>query len=408
MVVFWAVSALLAVFVLFFLLRPLLLKRDDSGVSRGAANLAIYREQLRELDADLANGTLRQADYDAARRELEARLLEDVSEAGTPEDGKPGGRGVAYALAALLPIAAIGLYLLIGSPAALDPDQAAGEGGAHGISAQQIEALVQKLAEKMEKNPEDGEGWKMLGRSYSALGKHKAAAEAYAKASQRLPKDAQLLADYADALAMAQGRSLAGEPEKLVLRALDIDPANLKALALAGTAAYERKDFATAARYWERMLPHVEPDSENAQQIRSNIQEARSLAGEKPATKAPASPPSAAGARLTGEVRLAPELKGKVSPDDTVFIFARAAQGPQLPLAVLRKQVRELPAAFTLDDSMSMSPDMSLSKFPTVVVGARISRSGSATPQPGDLQGLTAPVKSNATGVTVVIASEVR
>jgi cytochrome c-type biogenesis protein CcmH len=311
-------------------------------------------------------------------------------------------------MAALIPIAAIGLYLLIGSPQAVDPAQVAGESGAHGISAQQIEALVQKLAERMEKNPEDGEGWKMLGRSYSALGRHKAASEAYAKAAARLPKDSQLLADFADSLAMVQGRSLEGEPEKLVLRALEIDPANLKALALAGTAAYERKDFAAAARFWERMLPHVEPNSQDAQQIQSNIQEARSLAGEKPPAKPSASQPAAQGTRLSGEVRLAPELKGKVSPNDTVFIFARASEGPQLPLAVLRKQVRELPSAFTLDDSMSMSADMSLSKFPTVVVGARISRSGSATPQPGDLQGLSAPVKSNASGVTVVIASEVR
>lgn len=403
MIVFWAASALLAVLVLFFLLRPLLAKQGGGGVSRSAANLEIYREQLRELDRDLANGTLRQADFEQAKRELEARLLEDVSEAGGV--GTPtGGRGVVYAVAAAVPILAIALYLAIGTPDALDPGKAANEEGTHGITAAQIEALVQKLAERMEKNPEDGEGWKMLGRSYSVLGRHEAAAEAYSKAAIRLPNDAQLLADYADALAMTQGRTLEGEPEKLILRALEADPTNLKALALAGTAAYERKDFTKAARYWERMLPLVGPDSEDAQQIRANVEEARALAGQNPST----SQPAAKGPRLSGEVRIAPAVAAKASPEDTVFIFARAANGPQLPLAVVRKRVRDLPASFSLDDSTSMAPDMSLSKFSTVVVGARISRSGSATPQSGDLQGLSAPVNNDATGVTVVIDSAVR
>lgn len=413
MIVFWAVGALLAAIILILLLRPLLGKREEGGVSRSEANLSIYREQLRELDADLAAGTLRQADYAQAKRELEARLLEDVSEAGTPGE-KRGGRGIAYAIVVAVPLLAIGMYLLLGTPDALDPGKAGRDDDAHGISAAQIEGLVQKLAERMEQNPEDAEGWKMLGRSYSVLGRHKAAADAYAQAAKRLPADAQLLADYADSLAMAQGRSLEGEPEKLLQRALEADPTNLKALALAGTAAFERKDYATAVRYWERMLPLVAADSEDARQISANIDEARSLAGDKPSAGRPgaspplASQPAAKAAQLSGEVRLAPELAAKVSPNDTVFIFARAAEGPQLPLAVVRKQVRDLPAAFSLDDSTAMAPDMALSNFANVVIAARISRSGNATSQPGDLQGLSAPVRNNAKGVTVVIDSEIR
>ncbi|MDH3438635.1 MAG: c-type cytochrome biogenesis protein CcmI, partial [Betaproteobacteria bacterium] len=239
--------------------------------------------------------------------------------------------------------------------------------------------------------------------------------EAYANAAARTPNDAQLLADYADALGMAQGRNLEGEPEKLIARALAIDPANTKALALAATAAFNRRDYANAVQYWERMLTVLPPDSEAAQVVRSNIAEARSLAGGALAAASPAAPapalapaPADAGGRVSGVVKLAPELAGKIAPTDTVFVFARAAQGPRMPLAILRRQARDLPLEFTLDDSMAMTPAMKLSSFPQVVIGARVSKSANAVPQPGDLQGLSAPIQVGANGVSVVIDSEVR
>jgi cytochrome c-type biogenesis protein CcmH len=223
----------------------------------------------------------------------------------------------------------------------------------------------------------------------------------------RAPRDAQLLADFADALAMARGQSLQGEPEKLVLRALQIEPTNLKALALAGTAQYERKDFKGAANTWRRMLPLVPPDSDDARAIQSNVDEALAMAG---AAKSPATrrAPAGAGPALRGEVRLSEKLKNQASPDDTVFIFARAAEGPPMPLAVLRKRVRDLPVTFALDDSMAMAPQARLSGFPRVVVSARVSKSGQATAQPGDLQGASAAVANDASGVRVVIDSVVR
>jgi cytochrome c-type biogenesis protein CcmH len=403
MILFWAVSALLAAGVLILILRPLLASREEDGVSPKAANLAIYRDQLRELEADLEAGTLKQEDYEAARRELESRLLEDVAH-GETASRPGGGRKVTWAVAAAIPLLAVVLYLAIGRPEALDPEYL--PEAAHGVTTAQIEAMAERLAERLREDPDDVEGWRILGRTYSALGRMPEAAKAYGEAASRAPRDAQLLADFADALAVAQGRSLEGEPEKLVLRALEIEPTNMKALALAGTAAYQRKDYAVAAGYWERMLALVPPGSEDAQSIRANVEEARALAGQKPSASQPA--PAAEGPRLTGEVRLAPEVAGKASPDDTVFIFARAADGPQRPLAVARKQVRDLPAEFSLDDSMAMTPEMGLSKVPSVVVVARVSASGSSSPQPGDLQGVSQPVRSDASGVTVVIASEVR
>jgi cytochrome c-type biogenesis protein CcmH len=239
----------------------------------------------------------------------------------------------------------------------------------------------------------------LLGRSHAALGRYAEAADAYAKAAARAPRDAQLLADLADVMAMAQGQTLRGEPEKLVLRALELEPENLKALALAGTAAFERQDFAAAARLWERMLPHVAPGSDDARSIQQSIAEARSNAQQT--QTAPA-------AVLRGTVALAERLKDKAAPEDTVFVYARAAEGPPMPLAVARVRVRDLPYRFKLDDSMAMTPAMKLSSFPKVIVTARVSKSGNATAQPGDLEGASATVPNNASAVAVVIDRFVR
>ena len=393
MILFWVLSAVLAAAALVLLVHPLLSRREGQGISRSAANLSIYRDQLRELEADLAAGTLAGGDYDRARRELETRLLEDVDQPAAAVKAV-GGRRMALVLGIAIPALAVALYFAIGNPGALDPRRAAdGE-----VTAQQIEAMVERLAARLRENPDDADGWKLLGRSHAALGRFADAVNAYAKAAVQAPRDPQLLADFADALAMARGENLQGEPEKLVLRALEIDPRNLKALALAGTAAFERKDYKAATGHWQRMLPLVPPDSKDARAIQSSIDEARALAGTGAAKPA----------GLRGIVRIAPELKGKIAPDDSLFIFARAADGPPMPLAVMRVRARDLPVSFALDDSMAMAPSMRLSGFQRVVVSARVSKSAGAAPQPGDLQGSSAPVASDAAGVTVVIDTVVR
>ena len=399
MTLFWLIGAVAAAAVLAWVLRPLLSRKQAAAPSRDAANVAIYRDQLRELDADLAAGTLAREDYERARAEIEARALADVGQA----EGEPArrldvlrGRRVAWALGAAVPLATLGLYFLVGSPSAI-----VRETERH-PSAAQVQEMVERLAARLRENPDDVNGWKLLGRSYGVMGRYAEAADAYAKAAVRAPHDAQLLADLADVLAMARGQSLQGEPEQLALRALEIEPGNLKALALAGSAAFERKDYAGAAAWWERMLAHVEPGSEDARAIQQNVAEARSLAKDKPTQK----PTASAGVR--GTVSLAPKLKEKAAPEDTVFVFARAAEGPPMPLAVARVRVRDLPYRFVLDDSMAMSPAMKLSAFPKVVVAARVSKSGTATAQPGDLQGASAPVANDDSAVTVVIDSLVR
>ena len=407
MTVFWSIAALLAAVALAFVLPALLGRRRATGAATAdAANVAIHRDQLRELETDLAAGTLGREQYDEARRDIEQRLLDDVRTGDGTRATSAAGRRTAMAVAAAVPVAAILLYLAVGNPAALAPGAATRDG--HAITREQIEGMVERLAERMKENPDDVKGWTMLGRSYAVLDRHAEAAAAYVNAVKRSEPDAQLLADYADALAMAQGRNLKGEPERLIAQALKVDPRNVKALLLAGTVAFQDKKFKDAIAYWERILTVVPPDSDIADSARDSIADARALAG-MPKAPPPAKPGVAAvAATVSGTVRLSPGIAAKASPDDTVFIFARPAEGPRMPLAVMRKRVRDLPTAFTLDDSMAMTPAAKLSNHAQVVVGARVSKSGNPAVQPGDLEGLSTQVRPGATGIAVVISSEVR
>ena len=404
-----AAAALIAVAIA-FVAAPLLRRPAASRGSRAQANVDIYRDQLRELETDLQAGTLAQDQYERSRREIEARLLQDVdaSTAPGPAAATPAparrSRIAAAALAICVPVAAAAVYLTVGNPGALVA--ARGDEG-HGLTPQQFEGLVARLAARLKEHPEDAEGWTMLGRSYAVLGRFREASDAYANAAARQPQDSQLLADYADALAMAQGRRLDGEPEKIIARALALDPENVKANMLAGTVAFNKGDYAKATAHWERVLVRVPPDSELAQQVRGAIADARG-AGTGGTTPPSAQPRATAAGRVRGTVTLAPALAAKAKPEDTVFVFARAAQGPRMPLAIVRKQVRDLPFEFTLDDSMAMSPAMKLSGQKQVIVGARVSKSGNATPQPGDLEGSTRPVAVGSDRLRVVIDAEVR
>jgi cytochrome c-type biogenesis protein CcmH len=382
MIAFWIGALALAALVLAYVLRPLLRKRPAASVSRDTANVAIYKDQLRELGADLAAGTLTQADHDRARVELEQRVLEDVG--GESRPVVAGSRRTAWVVGVAVPLLALAVYFVAGTPKAIDSQPAMPDDA-------QIEAMVNRLAAKLRETPDDTEGWKLLGRSYVVLGRFDQAVGAYAKAAERAPRDAELLADFADALAMVHGQRLAGEPERLVERALEIDPGNLKALALAGTAAYERRDFARAAELWGRMLPLVPAGSEDARNISENVDEARKLAG------------IAAQPGVRGTVRLAAKLKGQVKPGDTVFVFARAVEGPPMPLAAFKARVSDLPLDFNLNDSMSVVQGLKVSGYGKVVIGARVSKSGAVKPEAGDLFGQSKPVANDARGVVVTI-----
>jgi cytochrome c-type biogenesis protein CcmH len=238
----------------------------------------------------------------------------------------------------------------------------------------------------------------MLGRAYKSLQRYPEAVEALSQAHQRQPGEAAIMIEYAEALAQANQGRFPPQARQLLDRALTVTPDDAKALTLAGGAAFEAKDYRTAVRHWERLALQVPPDSELGLALASGIGRARELArGAQPPRAAPT--PEA----VLGEVRLADGLKGKAAADDTVFIFARAAQGPRMPLAITRTRVKDLPARFQLDNSMAMNQQLKLSAFQSVIVTARVSRTGNAVPQSGDLQGESAPVSPGAHGVSVVI-----
>lgn len=295
MILFWVVCVLLIIIALAFVLPPLLQHSEESvratEEERRQANIAVYRDQLSELEADLQNGIVSEEQYSQDRDEIERRLLEDtatVKSKEKPTTAPATARTTAYALALGLPLIAITFYLKVGtpkaitgSPAATVPANATAPAGPPQRTQEQIEANVAKLAERLKSNPSDAQGWTMLARSYSSMEKYAEAAAAYGKATELTPKDADLWAEYAFASAMAAGRSLQGKPKELIDRALKVDPDNAKALQLAGSAAFEAKDYNKAVSYWERVLKKVPPGSEVAETITSRINEAKALAAGK-------------------------------------------------------------------------------------------------------------------------------
>lgn len=409
MTVFWLVVAMLLAGALLMLVPPLWRggRTAAEPVSPGAANLAVYRDQWREAEADLGAGLLAPERLAEAREDIQRRWLEEGEAVPAVASAAPRvSRGSAIALGVLLPLASVLTYLQLGDLRPLqagDPPPAAAAGAQHSLTPGQIEARVAALAERLKASPGDAEGWVMLGRSYVVLGRYRDAAMAWRRAVELRPPDAALLADLADVVAMAQGKRLAGEPAALVQRALDADPRHVKALALAGSVAFEARDYPAARGYWERLLAVVPAQSDVARSIQGSIAQAMKME----AALGAAAAPTTAAAPLTGEVSLSPELAARVAAGDTLFVFARAAEGSpegsRMPLAILRQPVGAWPQRFVLSDALAMSPDRRLSSQARVVVGARISRSGNATPQPGDLIGSSAVVPSSTQGLRLVI-----
>lgn len=404
---FVIVAALLTAAALLCVLPPLL-RRDRIGAPRAhrdQGNLAVLRDQARELDADLAAGTISAESYRDARAELERRVAQDLP---LPERTSEAPRQALTALALVLavPALAAGLYFKVGNPAGVSVFPAAAQTQqqeGHRSTDTEIAKMVQTLAERLQREPGDIEGWQMLARSYSVLGRFEDASQVYARLEQLLPQDPGVLADYADALATTQGASLKGQPERLIERALALDPRHVKALALSGSAAFERGDFVRAEQQWQAVLTLLPSDSEFARSTGASIAAARArLAGEGASAQALEDPAARPGT-LTGTVGLMPALRAGLAGTDSVFIYAHAVGGPGFPLAVLRRQVKDLPLRFTLDDSMGMVAGTHLSAYPQVIVGARISRSGSATPASGDLEGIAGPVAANARGIAIEI-----
>jgi cytochrome c-type biogenesis protein CcmH len=411
MTLFWIICAALLLIAILFVAIPLWRGTSkDNAVARDAANLEILRDQIAEMDTDLKNGLLTPELHEQGKRELQARLLEEVGDTpGSEVSNKPHPLKItAVVLAVLLPLFSVGLYLKIGNP---DAFQSPSPHGTFAMARNQNDLKV--LEDKVAQNPNDPEALVILARSYVDLGRYADGSRIYESLVKIIPDEPILWADYADALAMTNG-SLRGAPTKLLERALELNPDYPKALALSGSAAMERSDYSTAVRYWEKLLKLLPAeDTENTKMIGEAINQARHMLAQGKGGKIapaldqinePASKALSAGKeRITGTVTLSAALKSKADPNDTLFVLARAAQGPKMPLAILRKQVKDLPLSFDLNDSMAMSPEMKMSNFDQVVIVARISKSGNAMPQSGDMQGLSKPLALGSSGIKITI-----
>lgn len=436
----WMIFAAMLIVALLFVLPPLLRQAvRPTGPSQNDLNIVLHRKRLMELETDLANGVITEAQFAHAHDDLERELLQELSgapDAAASVTGESPGRFSALIIAVLLPLLALGMYYKLGDWRALDsipqPSEAAQStettgsnteaqtpAAADGVPAgtmPPIEEMVKKLEAKLANDPNNAQGWLMLGRSYVYTNRYPDAVRAYAQAETLTdPPDAQLLTEYAQALSLANGDRMSGAPERLVAKALALQPDNPNALWLAGMAAFQKADYKTALNHWEPLQKHTQPGSEQDKMLQDYLSQARNgkpieaiMPGPDEIAmqdSAPAEPAAAVGAAtLKVHVALDPALAAKAGAEDTVFIFARAATGSPMPLAIVRKQVKDLPADVVLDDSQAMMPAMKLSNFAEVVVGARVSKSGNAAAASGDLQSLSDAVQtSNAQPVSITI-----
>jgi len=400
---FWILALAVIAATLVLLIVPLL-RRASPAADPGDddATTAVFRDHKRQLDAELASGAISSDEHTAALAELTQRFGAELAAKVAPARRAAGRGGVvaALGLVALLPVAAGLLYVALGNPSAVVAPSTASQDVP---DEAQIETMVADLAARLKARPDDGEGWAMLGRAYRVLGRYPESAAAYGEAVKRLPPSASVLVDWAEALAQAQGRSLAGEPTRILEQALALEPNSAKALALAGAAAMERGDRAQAIALWTKLRSVLPPGSPQFAQIEAALARAGVTL---PPAASPAAPPAASpatGGTVSGRVELDPALAGNVAPTDTVFIFARDPDGPRVPLAALKVAVRDLPRTFELTDAMAMNPDATISRATKVVVEARVSRSGNAKAAAGDLAGSSAPVAPGAHGVVVKI-----
>ena len=419
MVLFFVIAASMVAAVLAMVVVPIMRPRPISPDPRVRQNIIIARERLSQLEAQAETGLIPPGQVEQEKSEIELALLDDI---GGVEDEplaewSDRGKWAGFAMVASVPVLAGMLYLTLGQPGVLTPDPEPESAEAPPHSNTDMVTMVQRLEQRMAASPDDTQGWNMLGNSYMMLKRFDQAASVFQKLRQLLGDDPDLLVRQADALAMSRGGALAGEPEALVTKALLMNPDHPVALWLAGIAAQRRGDQKAALGYWRRAEPLFGENAESLAELQAMIAQAnKDLAdtgvvaqpgeGNTASPAATASAPAGKGfVRLN--VSLDDSLRDQVSDQDTLFVLARAVSGPPMPLAVVRKQAGDLPLAVTLDDSMAMVPQMKLSNFKEVVIIAKVSKSGEARTQSGDLIGQVSAVSpGNVQRINVVISQQ--
>lgn len=407
--IFWLINAIMLLLALAFVLVPIIRHhhKNDPGI-RNDLNIHIHKEHLQELKNDFKEGNIDEKEFNDAKHELERNLLTDIaeSEKGCDHTVSSISYKTIIPIIIVLPVFVIVTYLMLGDINMVSIQVDKKEQQSNQEKMHSIEEMVAKLSANLQEQPDNGEGWKLLARTYLMMNRIQDAVHAYQNARKYIGDDPQLLADYAEALIMANNNSYSEEAENLINLSLQANPDEPKALWIAGFSSFERGDIAKTLHYWEQLLNVLPPGSDETQSLLENInkikQNAAAISPDRGIAVTQVTDSSMTA--IDVQVSLASALLEKADPEDTVFIFARASEGPRMPLAIVRKQVKDLPVRVTLDDSTAMSPAMRLSKFKQVVISARISKSGDATPSSGDLSGSSAAIQlGKVTGVNITI-----
>jgi cytochrome c-type biogenesis protein CcmH len=388
---FFIPAFLLLVLVLLLLLRPFLFPTKVQATSRRQMNAAIYREELDKLEAERTAGVITSEDYEIAHAEMRQRLFQDTHE---EDDHATLGstKKTAIGICIFIVLISSGLYFSFG-----DVYRVSQKNSETPMSQEGVEKMVGEFASKMEKDPGNLQGWAMLARSYRILGRNEDAAKAYARAGSFVDSDPQLLADYADTLAANANGSFVGKPLSLINQALKLDPNNLMALWLSGTASFNANNYRSAAQTWEKLASQLPPNSEELKMIEGSIAEARSKGG------LPSKAPTVSSAKgISGQIELTADIKSKVKPSDTVMVIARQV-GERMPVAVFKAPVAQFPMNFVLNDALAMNPNAPLSKLTEVSIEVRISRLGMAKPESGDLISSTKTIKVGSQNVRLLV-----
>jgi cytochrome c-type biogenesis protein CcmH len=392
------IALCVAVVFLWVLLRE---RKPVTQASQAKANAKVYRDQILDLDREHDSGHISDQEWQQSRDELSLRLLEDTSAVDDPaaKTEKPA-IWTAVVLAVALPLGSMAMYMWVGQPEALNPlalktpDQ---------VDPKDLTKMAQTLAEKLQDKPDNLQGWVMLGRTYRTLENFDAALRAYDSAL-KLSDDDDLKLERIEIIAMQRQGQFEGEPWNVIREVLQRDPQHFGALLTAGSASYAEGKFADALKYWEQARKPLDANNPDLQGLESAIATVRERLGMPPAKATPA---ATSGLNVTGQVSLSADLKSKASPNDVVFIYATPANGDRMPLAIFKTTVSQLPFNFTLDDSTAMAPDRKLSAAGEVMVKVRVTKSGNAMPQSGDLSGSLGPVKIGAKGLKLEIKDQI-
>ncbi len=398
-ILFWVIVTAMTGLALWMIV-PALLKQENTETSvLDQENIAIARQRLVELKAQLTSGALTEIQYQEQYAELETALNDDLDLSKKENQINKSGKWVIVPIVLGVPVLAASLYMVLGDFDAIEKVKTEQTVAQQNPKMPDVKAMVAGLAERLKQQPDDPEGWLMLGRSYKYMQQYDKAAEAFAQAHRLMGDQTDLLLQYADSLAMAQKGSLKGKASELILKAVKQSPDNQTALWLAGMAKAEAGDYAEALQYWQKLQKMFPPESKSYQEVTNLIVQ---IQGQQPGLQAREEAVVTQDenrkidkpAEVQIKVNLSQQLQDKASPEDTVFIYAQAMNGPKMPLAIVKKKVKNLPLTVTLSDQQAMTPMMKLSSFEQVKLIARISKSGSAIPQPGDLIGSISPVSS--------------